>query len=411
MPQYPMSDNPYRLVSAGDGPCLLINRDLTNQVLIGPDSGIQGGNPNSVSVIDPLGSTAVDGKDDVYGIRVPGASTRPNVDVQVGASYWAPSPAQVAAQINALGLATAANQASQLATAVNGTQITGFVANPVSLYNIVAQVITAGSVQQLVPVNPSPIAGFATVNELGYELAITTRNHLGSGTNSFTRVDVSFYDNDSLTAVPIDVMTWWLPVADSLAPGPCIIQGKGPLRGVYMSVVVTNPSPGFANAGSIDFTMLLNGLGRSYARDIWSEQPSYQTLGGGNSIRPGGQGQGSNALFNIGTQSSPVSLANGANTQRLLPLYSGKLTIKFNFVSGAGTVGSIGFHFYPQNALGNAGAIGSNPLQEVFIGGAAANPAIATAELWFPNDLVNCNITNTTGAVATFSALAVVEQY
>jgi hypothetical protein len=178
-----------------------------------------------------------------------------------------------------------------------------------------------------------------------------------------------------------------------------------------MSVVVTNPSPGFANAGSIDFTMLLNGLGRSYSRDIWSEQPSYQTLGGGNSIRPGGQGQGSNALFNIGSISSPVSLANGASTQRLLPLYSGKLTIKFNFVSGAGTVGSVGFHFYPQNSLGNAGASASNPLQEVFIGGAAANPAIATAELWFPNDLVNCNVTNSTGAVATFSALSVVEQY
>lgn len=95
------SGRPVPIVNAGDGATLIVNRDLTNQVAYG-SGDIVGSNINAYSIIDPLGSIVVDGNNDVYVLALSGT---PTIDVVAGAAQWTASPAQVAQQINALGLA------------------------------------------------------------------------------------------------------------------------------------------------------------------------------------------------------------------------------------------------------------------------------------------------------------------
>jgi len=90
------------LIAAGDPPSLVVNRDLVNQIYYGYSESIVASSTAELSIIDPLGSVAFDGKQSIWAIAASGTSL---VDVQPGATQWAPSPAQVAAQINALGLA------------------------------------------------------------------------------------------------------------------------------------------------------------------------------------------------------------------------------------------------------------------------------------------------------------------
>src|SRR6516162_7844498 len=101
---------PIRVVSEGDGVALIVNRDLTNPVIYGPDTSIANQNLNEYSIIDPLGSITVTGDQDVWVMAQTG---QPTIDVVPGSGFWSPSPAQIAAQIAALGLATAGNQTTQ----------------------------------------------------------------------------------------------------------------------------------------------------------------------------------------------------------------------------------------------------------------------------------------------------------
>lgn len=95
------NDKPVLVVSEGDSPTLIVNRDLVNTIVYGSQQ-IAGSNINAIALIDPLGSVLVDGTQDVYLLAAAG---NPIADVVTGSSGWTPSPAQTAAQIAALGLA------------------------------------------------------------------------------------------------------------------------------------------------------------------------------------------------------------------------------------------------------------------------------------------------------------------
>lgn len=93
---------PSIVVHAGDGPGVLVNRDITSQIIIGTDSSIIGNNSTSASILDPLVGIPVDGKEDIYAATL--TATNVQVDFIKRAKQWNPSPAQAAAQISALGL-------------------------------------------------------------------------------------------------------------------------------------------------------------------------------------------------------------------------------------------------------------------------------------------------------------------
>lgn len=92
---------PQQVVYAGRGPVLLVNRDVSAQVIL---SDIEGGDPGgqSVNILDPLGSLALDGETDQWAQTITGSAI---VEVCPGGRGWSPSPAQIAAQMLAAGLA------------------------------------------------------------------------------------------------------------------------------------------------------------------------------------------------------------------------------------------------------------------------------------------------------------------
>lgn len=95
------TQNAIRLVRGGDGPTLIVNRDLVNSILIGSDSAVSTIGSTSVSIIDPLGSMSVGGNQDIWAVAATGTAT---VDTQTDAAYWSPSPTQIAEQITLGGV-------------------------------------------------------------------------------------------------------------------------------------------------------------------------------------------------------------------------------------------------------------------------------------------------------------------
>lgn len=374
------------LVEKGSQPCLVQNLDLVNTVWVGDNAGIEFVDSNStgVSPIGPLGQVIFSGQEDVYAICQ--AGTTANVAIYPTALGVGLSPSLIAEQIALAGVS--------------------ILAGPVSLYSITGQVITQGSVQQLIPVTAqkSPIAGYAIVNQLGYELNIQAQCAVGA-TIDYVQVDVQFFDTDSLTAIPVDITTWWIPVARAAATAPTLITGKGPMRGLYMNVVVTNPSPGFANLGSINWSSQIYGNGRTYPRDDWRENTPAQILSVGNTARPTTWTPGAVSVLNIGNQAAPITIAAGNSIQRVLPLISGR--IKFRLGATGLTTNQMGFHFYPQNSLGNAGGGAANPIDEIFLG----VTAITSVEEIFPHDPVNLFIQNNSGVPGQVWVAAVLEEY
>lgn len=95
---------------------------------------------------------------------------------------------------------------------------------------------------RLVPQNPSPIAGFASGNFMGYEFSIGLAAG-PSSTNPFCVVTLNFYDFDQTGAsqIPVEVVQFYLPMGTNADPnGPAVIYGHGPMRGAFVDIKVDN---------------------------------------------------------------------------------------------------------------------------------------------------------------------------
>jgi hypothetical protein len=88
-------------VWSGNGPVLLANQDLVNAVTVGTSTTVFI-DSQAADVIPPLGSIAYVGGQALYAIAPAGTAALLAIS---GGTSWAPSPAQVALQIQALGLA------------------------------------------------------------------------------------------------------------------------------------------------------------------------------------------------------------------------------------------------------------------------------------------------------------------
>lgn len=104
-------------VWTGGGPVLLANQDLLNAVTVCDQRNFTP-NAQNADVIPPLGSIAYTGERPLYAMAPAGTAA---LLVIAGGSTWAPSPAQVALQIQAAGLAkdtSVQTTNTQLATGV-----------------------------------------------------------------------------------------------------------------------------------------------------------------------------------------------------------------------------------------------------------------------------------------------------
>ncbi len=92
----PATTSAVRIVTAGDGPCLIINRDHSTAILIGNDPGVGTVASVAVTTVDPLGTIAVNGNIDVYAVAVTGTVV---INVQADASQWSPSSNEITATL------------------------------------------------------------------------------------------------------------------------------------------------------------------------------------------------------------------------------------------------------------------------------------------------------------------------
>lgn len=226
-------NRPVRVVMAGDGPSLIVNRDLVNSVAYG-DQGISSANINVYSLLDPLGSINVDGTSDVWVIPLTGTAT---VDVTAGSTNWSPSPAQIAAQLSTSGLALNSTLAG-----VNTTL--GSPAQQISPVVLTAQGSIGGAAAATI-VPGTPFTAMSLVDVSLYQsydinLFAFSQSPGTVNANIVAQVVLQWFDtNTGVNDIPVFEEDWWLwcgraaPVA-----GFNTLSGCGPMHGRYMTVQV-----------------------------------------------------------------------------------------------------------------------------------------------------------------------------
>lgn len=222
------SGPPVRVVYGGDGATLIVNRDLVNQVIYG-DQSIVGDNSNSYSIIDPLGSITVDGQSDVYAL---GLSGNPTINVTNGAASWTPSPAQIAAQINALGI-------PETTAAYIATGSAGGIPGGVPLLKFTNNLGNANAVNVPANSNVNLLTKIA-FTQPSYEGVFVLNLPAGLGTIPFMSVIFNWFD--SVSGFNID-SKFFIITAGNGGPNQLQFYFSGPARGNQLSVSVTNLDP------------------------------------------------------------------------------------------------------------------------------------------------------------------------
>jgi len=131
------SSGPTQIWRKAWGPGIIANLDLTQTIWYAPETPVTAQSDS----MPALGAVGVDGSRDLWASTLSSATAV--VQSMPGATSWAPSPAQISASLNALGLATeatqlavagntgtvAANTAGVATVATNTTGLPGMVAN------------------------------------------------------------------------------------------------------------------------------------------------------------------------------------------------------------------------------------------------------------------------------------------
>lgn len=267
------------VVNAGQGPVLLVNRSSTATIVLSDAEGFdQAG--NSVIVLDPAGSQAVDGETDLWASCLAAGTTAILNAVPGGLSQF--SPALVAAQIAATGVpllskaTTVFNQASQ--SVAGGTTFT---------------------------VPGSPFA----VSQIGYEVFVSVQASAGASA-PFAQIQMTW--SDSVSGNVVAQETWWL--AGAAPPLFNKFSGTGPTKGNQLTVTITNPDATHA----LQVAMTVLQVSRVFVRDDW-RQITYNTPPG---FTAGIVDQQAGFLL-----STAPTIGAGSAATRIIPLYAGRVKL------------------------------------------------------------------------------------
>ena len=300
------------IVPAGQ-PCTLVNLSLTVTTYLGGTNAINiadASSGNGVAPLGPLNSLPFDGSEDVYGIVPAGQSA--TIAIYPSGTNWQPSPVQSSQQLIAAGLATAANQQSQLTTGAPLTSGFSIVSSPIPSNTF----LTGGG---------SSSVTIQNITRPGYVFTVYSQNSSSGSTVPF--VGVNFQWQDAASGLTIDEETWYINNPFS-APVNLPYFGKGPTKGNQLKITFTNYDP-TTNANIFwNFAQSTQHI----ARDDWRGPPTSNLpvyveppdcdpyslyLGGGNT-----------GTFGQGTQKA-----------YLLPLYAGTVSI-YMLASLVGTGGT-----------------------------------------------------------------------
>jgi hypothetical protein len=191
-----------RLVTAGEGPVLLLNTDPVNPCYLSDSNSFVSSDQYGVSPLTPGGSVVFDGTIDVYGFTAPGVVLTVN-------SY----PRAISY--------TNTTQTVQIASP--STFTTGGGTIPMS-----GQVTTPFI----------PVAQFAS-----YDIGLT----FTSNSNTSLVISVEFiWSEDPAGQNIVFSEEFWVPVY-IVPAGTTTVTGSGPMHGNYLSILLTNPDTSAAN--------------------------------------------------------------------------------------------------------------------------------------------------------------------
>lgn len=323
--------HPTQLIAAGDGPTLLFNNDETNKLVLCNDIGLNILNQDGNTILEPLGSVVVMGKLDVYA-----APVTPGITVEVflipDAIYFSPSPAQIAAQINTLGLATLNEQINQNTTIPGNIAVTG---TPLLHgYNQIQF--------QSVLTIPAGNTGFSGGNFVkpGYFISLiaTISNPLAT----FPIAQVEMLWQDPTSAVIMGQENWYMFAGNGSNSS---VYGKGVTKGPHLAFSVKNLDPTY----TMTVTFTIYESTHHITRDDWRGGPittfPFTLPGLGNPILP------FNDPFSLNLANCTGAPAANATENFILPMYAGQVDLNFlSTVSQAYTIGvfSLQATSYPQ---------------------------------------------------------------
>ena len=283
MPVVQVGNSPVRVITAGDPPGVLVNRDIANTVIIGPDVSIAGNNPTSASILDPLIGIPFDGTTDLYAATIASGKTAVT-DYIENALNWNPSPLMVAEQISASG---------------------------VSLLSAATEVVNRQS--QVIAASGTDNGGAASfpITQTGYEIGLNIAVNAGSTKPAAT---VLLTWSDSVSGQVVDTQKWILSGASSGGGQQYI--GTGPTSGDTLTVAVTN----LDTVNSITYSFTLTQNSRLYARHDWRQltNNTVPNISNGQSDQLTGQ------LIH-----ASVSVGAAGQQSRVVPLYSGMVAWQF----------------------------------------------------------------------------------
>jgi hypothetical protein len=309
------------LSALGKGAQILIyNNDITNVAYAGYRNGLTQANAIPVQ---PLASVTIPAERQLFAF-CPTASVA--LTLAPNGTNISPSPAQVAQQLNTLGLAkdTSVN-------ALPGTISTTGVPllNNTALLDNTNAVITAGNSVVL----PSSITEYS-VTQPGYEVLIACH----STAEAYLQVLMTWFD--IVSGLVVSSQSWWL------SPGPAAGSinryiGTGPTHGNQLQVTLA------AVTGTVtvdNFTIEQNS--RIYARDDWR---STQFNGAVTYFSPL-----VNPISLVLGHFGPGSVGAGVSLNRLLPLFAGKIRLHAGTNSHAADLNVIITNVADQTPAGSA---------------------------------------------------------
>jgi len=213
-----------------------------------------------------------------------------------------------------------------------------------------AVTVGAGATVTFTPNSPSPNAGFASANFIGYDFTINLTTSVGS-TNPFAWVSVSWFNNDDPNAQPVDEITFAMPMGAS-GTGGTVITGKGPMRGQLMSVQVHNLDTVVATA-----VLQVNGNSRTGTIDDWIWDSSNSVSVPGFTPSSGG-----GPFVNMVGEVSGASVPASGSVVRLFGMRPGEAFLRLSG-EGAGHLQYV-VTTPPTGFMGTAAIINETPINE-----------------------------------------------
>jgi len=307
----------------------LYNQDITNLVYISYQPWFKPGLGNSIP-IQPLTSVTVSAKRAIYIASTVGGVA--SLLVLPEGSQANPSPAQIAAQINALGLAkettqlagnTAIGAISGQAWSTSGIATQTTLASQTTGATIATDISVAGTPlltgpDQLANVTGTSVASGGTTTlgpyaftKIGYEILVNL--HTAAGTATYARVQMLW--TDPSTGDTVDIQQWWLIPGSDATTNLHKIAGYGPSQNAQLSINLS----AFNNTVIFD-KVLLHQNSRIYTRHDW-RTVAVNTLGGG-------LGVVSHDIQSMLLLTSPhPGVAAAAHSTDYAPLFAGKIQI------------------------------------------------------------------------------------